>query len=174
EAAFNKGVKSPRFVNAPPGLFFQGDPGFPGAGVQEKNWMNFSPRLGFAWDVMGDGRTSIRGAAGTFYDSNPARFLVGLSNAIPWTSRLTRENVSFDEPWANEPGGDPFPIAGGKSVSSLTPWPLYPITVTMDYKSPNLHVDQWNLSLQRQVAGNWLVSASYIGNHTTHLSASQH
>jgi hypothetical protein len=171
--AFNKGIKSSRFVKAPPGIFFQGDAGFPGAAGQNRNWMNFSPRLGLAWDVSGDGRTSVRVSAGTFYDSNPARFLVGLSNAIPWTSRLTRNDVSLDDPWATEPGGDPFPLTHGKDVSKNLDWPLYPITVTMDYDGPNLHVDQWNLSLQRQVANDWLVSANYIGNHTIHLSASQ-
>jgi len=173
EAAFNKGIKSTRFVNAPPGMFFQRDPGFPGVSGQKKNWTNFSPRLGFAWDVSGDGRTSIRASAGTFYDSNPARFLVGLSNAIPWTSRLARTEVSLDDPWANEPGGDPFPFTHGKDVLNNLQWPLYPITVTMDYKAPNLHVDQWNFSVQRQIAADWLVSASYLGNHSIHLSASQ-
>jgi hypothetical protein len=174
ENAFNKGIRTPRFTNAPPGIFFQGDPGIHGAGIQSKNWTNFSPRLGFAWDVSGDGRTSIRAAAGTFYDGNPARFLVGLSNSAPWVPRLTRSDVSFDDPWANEPGGDPFPIAHGKNSPKNVDWPLYPITVTQDLESPNLQMYQWNFSVQRQVASAWLLSANYIGNHTLHISASQH
>ena len=172
-AAFSKGIKSSRFDNAPPGIFFQGDKGFPGAGGQNNNLKNFSPRLGFAWDASGDGRTSLRASVATFYDSAPARFLVGLSNAIPWTPRLAVFNVNFENPWAGYPGGDPFPIPNGNGVPKSIPWSLYPIAITMDYDSPNLHVDQWNLSLQRQIGTDWLVSANYIGNHTTHLYASQ-
>jgi hypothetical protein len=171
--AFNQGLKSSRFDNAPPGLFFQGDSGYPGAAGQNKKWWNFAPRLGLAWDITGDGRTSLRVSGGTFYDSVNARFLVGLSNAIPWTPRLTRENVDFADPWANEPGGDPFPLPFGRGVPGDTPWSLYPTVTSIDYDSPNMRMDQWNLSLQRQIGADWLVSASYLGNHTIHLSASQ-
>src|SRR5262249_26976001 len=41
------------------------------------------------------------------------------------------------------------------------------------YNIPNLRVDQWNLSLQRQIGTDWLVSATYLGNTTTHLSTAK-
>ena len=68
EDAMRKGIKTNRFTNAPPGLFFDGDPGFPGRSGMHNQWWNFSPRVGLAWDVNGDGRTSVRASAGTFYD----------------------------------------------------------------------------------------------------------
>ncbi len=53
---------------APAGLLFYGDPGVE-RGVIKTAWNHVSPRIGLAWDPFGDGKTSIRGAAGIFYGS---------------------------------------------------------------------------------------------------------
>jgi hypothetical protein len=167
--AFRTGIKTNRFTNAPPGLSFDGDPGFPTNTGMYNKWWNFSPRLGLAWDVKGDGRTSVRASGGTFYDFPSTRNMTGLTNLPPWNFRYIRNNVGLENPWANEPGGDPFPLVYGRNVSKDVAWPLYGLEAAVDYNTPNMAVSQWNLSLQKQVGTDWLVSASYLGNHTIHL-----
>jgi hypothetical protein len=61
------GEQSRRFVNAPQGMVFPGDPGVPW-GTNFPNKKNFAPRFGFAWDPTGSGMTSLRGGFGMFYD----------------------------------------------------------------------------------------------------------
>jgi hypothetical protein len=123
--------------------------------------------------VKGDGRTSVRASVGTFYDYPSTRYVTGLTNLPPWNFRYIRNNVSLENPWANEPGGDPFPLSYGRNVSKNVAWPLYALEAAMDYNTPNMQVSQWNLSLQKQVGTDWLVSASYLGNHTIHMWAVQ-
>src|SRR5947199_8244 len=89
EAFIIQGIKTQRFRDASIPLGFQlyGYPNFIGgsgatAGMYTQ-WLHFSPRVGFAWDVNGDGKTSLRASAGTFYDY-PSTFLIqGLTTAGP-------------------------------------------------------------------------------------------
>lgn len=165
---FIQGVKTARFTNAPPGISLNGDPGFPGLSGMRTQWKNLSPRVGVAWDVRGDGRTSLRASAGTFYDFPTALFYQGLTTGAPFTPRVNRTNVNFDSPWAGYPGGDPFPLAHGRGTPVNAPWQLSSPINDLDYNTPNMRVTQLNVSLQQQV-GDWLLSANYLGNMSRHL-----
>ena len=58
---FYAGTRSTVIPNAPPGFTYPGDGGFAGKSGMNSRLNVFDPRLGFAWDVGGDGRTSVRG-----------------------------------------------------------------------------------------------------------------
>ena len=63
---FAPNVQSTRFPTAPLGLLTAGDPGIPD-GIIHTQYKSFAPRVGFAYDVFGDGSTALRGAYGMFY-----------------------------------------------------------------------------------------------------------
>src|SRR5439155_114832 len=109
----------------------------------------------------------------TFYDYPSSFYQVGLSNAPPTSQRNIITGVNLDNPWATYPGGDPFPMPFGKDWNRNTPWPLNAVVTAVDYNTKNTMVSQWNLSLQRQVASSWLLSASYLGTQSAHLWALQ-
>ena len=169
-----QGIQTARFSDAPPGLQLFGDPLYKGGQAAMNNkWWNFSPRLGLAYDVNGDGRTSVRVSAGSSYDYPHTGFLSGLTTAGPFNPFVRESNVDFENPWANRPGGDPFPRAGGPYVDVDTPWPSYSNFIDVDPDTANTQVYQWNLSVQHEIVQDWLISASYIGSSTIHILTNQ-
>lgn len=104
---FKQGVRSTVFLNAPPGLTYPGDPGFPNgnAGIN-KRWNDFAPRVGVAWDPNGDGRMSIRSSYGIAYDFVNAQYHLNTGDCAPLgfrrapdeSGRRTRRPVSWF-PW---------------------------------------------------------------------------
>src|SRR5207253_9576440 len=114
---FQQGIRSTVFKNAPAGLYFAGDSGFPDQSGVSKHWLNFAPRLGLAWNVKGDGRTSIRASYGIAYDYLPLQWRVNAGQAAPWSVPISLAGGNLDDPWRSYPGGNPFPLKLDQNAS---------------------------------------------------------
>ena len=160
-------------LTPPAGLIFPGDPGYPPNNQYNYRANHFLPRVGIVWDPFGDGKTSIRASYGLLYDTPHLFFYTRVSNNPPWGATLTRAGGPFplSNPWAGYPGGDPYVqnTSTGKSYGFFPTGGVYAVSDT-NLKSPQ--VNTWNLSIQRQF-GKWLLSGSYLGNHTAHLWSSR-
>jgi len=164
-AKFQQGIKSSVYQNAPAGFRYTGDAGFPkNTGLDRRPWQ-FAPRLGLAWDPQGDGRTSLRASYAFGYDYVAPLWREDYSSAAPWTNAITVNSVPFDDPWRNFPGGNPFPLVAGAAAQFL-PYTQFQ-AVPQNIRTPT--TSSWNLSLQRQLTSDWLVSANYIGTEATHI-----
>ncbi len=163
---FKQGIKSTVYVNAPAGMYYRGDPGFPKNAVNNR-WLQFSPRVGFAWDVNGDGRTSIRSSYALGYVYVPGDFKEGYSGSPPFANRvkLSSPPGGMDDPWKDIPGGNIFPFVLDKNV----PFPSYGIFYSQRYDFKNPYNQSWNLSIQRQLSSAWIVTGTYLGSNTMHL-----
>ncbi len=166
---FQQGVRSTVVPNAPAGLYYEGDAGFPDGAAVNKRWMQFGPRLGFAWDVQGDGRTSMRGYYGIAYDFSAAQNLGNSASAPPHAFRvqLTSPPGGLDNPWQGIAGGNPFPYVSSPTNVVYDQFGNFLPVSEYDMEPPQVH--SWNLSLQRQLGTDLMVSATYMGNQATHL-----
>ena len=155
---FRGGVRSTVYRNAPVGVIFEGDAGYPGNAVGEKQWGTFAPRVAGAWDLLGDGRMTVRAAYGRFNDLPHIWSFLGFDRGTPFGTELVVNNGTFDDPWGNTPGGNPFPITSRPDMT----FPLYGgfVSFPLDMKPP--YSDQWNVSVQRQLGTSWMVSANYL------------
>ena len=118
--------------------------GSPGGTGLNKQWWNLSPRVGLAWDVLGDGRMAVRSSYGIVYDFPTGEFGSNLAAgaAVRQPLRVIDPPGRMDDPYAHL-GGDPHPItmdrtpryrSGSAPSASITP----------DINSPR--VQSWNVS----------------------------
>jgi hypothetical protein len=160
-------------LSPPPGLVFAGNPGYPPNQQYNNRAEHFLPRIGIVWDPFGDGKTSVRASYGLLYDYPHMFFYTRVSNNPPWGATLTRSGGPFplSNPWAGYPGGDPF-VQSTTTAKSFGFFPQSGVYAVSDPNLQNPQVNTWNLSIQREL-GKWLLSASYLGNHTAHLWSSR-
>jgi hypothetical protein len=165
---FDQNLHSTVYPQAPAGLMFPGDAGYPDAGTTFGKKAQFAPRVGVVWTPNGDEQTSVRASWGVFYDTPHLFFNTRFANNPPWGAQITIPNPpgGFADPYQGIAGGNPFP---GLNQG----WPTQPFPPGGVYVNTPLHTEptalqQWNVSVQRQI-GDWLASASYLGNHSSHL-----
>lgn len=167
QSRFNQGIKSSQFAHAPAGLAYPGDPGFPDNTGMNKQWMDLAPRVGIVWDPKGDGKMTVRAGFGMFYDLIPAQYHLNTETAPPFFVRnnLVNPPGGLANPYLGQPGGNPFPV----TLTADSPFPSFATFNTFDYNSHTTYVEQWNLTVERQVAKDWLVTVGYLGNQDVHL-----
>ena len=127
----------------------------------------FAPRIGLVLDPMGDGKMTVRASYGLFYSTTHLFYDQQFAYSNPFGDLIAANlagGVKLDNPWQNNPGGNPFPLA----LSHTSTFPLNGSTTSYTPNANPTHMQQWNFSVQRQVGANWLLSATYIGNNTIH------
>jgi hypothetical protein len=169
---FAQGWKTadPRYPGAPAGLVFTTDTAQDpyGKALTANHWALFSPRIGLVWDPKGDGKQTIRTAFVLIHDTAQMFYPERWTTNAPYVSSLTinfgeycATCNTFTNPFNGYPGGDPFP---GHSV-----FPNAGTYVSVPPSVEPQYMMQWNLSYQRQLAADWLVTANYLGSATRHI-----
>jgi hypothetical protein len=121
---------------------------------------NWAPRVGFAWDPKGDGRTAIRGGYGIFYEH-------GTGNEAN-TGSLEASSPLVLDMTQSLPFG--YGCIGGV-VSGCAPAAAFPLNVTsIPTRAVWPYVQQWSLSVQHQLPDNMVATIAYVGSKGTHLT----
>jgi hypothetical protein len=115
---------------------------------------NFEPRIGFAWDPFGTGKTAVRGGFGIF-DALPLEYEFHLGEAAPYNQFASLSN----------------PGQGSFYTGAFSELKINPKTANGTYIEPHPHRDyvmQWNLNVQQQLTPSIAVMVGYIGSRGVH------
>ena len=170
------GRQSTVFPLMAPGLLFPGDSGIP-RGVASNRYNNVAPRVGLAWDVFGNGRTSVRLGGGIFFmPTNDAINFNRFPQMPPFGFEALLNAGDADHFWAAAPynGVDPFPRPNVTDVSALKQVPFVAGTGDTSYGLPfkTPVEDQWSVSAQQQMPGNSVLEVAYVGSEASHILSS--
>ena len=117
---------------------------------------NIAPRVGFAWDVSGDGRMAVRGGSGLYYDTDgPYNSSLGI--AIQTPPFVLPVNVSG--------AGIPFPTPSFSTGATAGPLSMR----TIDYNIEQPKGWTYNVNVQRELAAGWAVMLGYAGSRGYNL-----
>lgn len=139
------------------GIGLAGQNGIP-VGLVENHWANIAPRVGFAYDVTGQGKTVLRGGFGMMYERVQGNDVYNAGTNVPYSAHVSFNNVSLSNPNLSL-------LTGQTLVAPITVASITGLSDT-DYKAPASY--QFSFGVQQELAKGTVVSVSYVGNTNRH------
>lgn len=174
-ALFRPGNRSAYFPLAPVGLVYWGQDDV----VRRKYgfgniWNNWSPRFGFAFDPTGTGKSSVRGGYGVFYGARALQNIGGGGPGFVLTTNMNPVPGGMANPYQGI-GGNPYPFDPPTTPEQRQRFTFVrPVSVGgFDPGFRNAIVQQWNLSLQRQLFHSWILTAAYVASKGNHVETTR-
>ena len=139
------------------------------ASCMQGHLFNPAPRVGLAWDPVGNGKTSIRAGYGIFYEHGSGN--EANTGSLEGSSPLVLDMMQFtptSASWSCIGGGSPL----SQGSVQCAPASAFPLNVTsIPTKTVWPYVQQWSLSVQQELAKNTVATVAYVGSKGTHLTA---
>jgi hypothetical protein len=170
---FRPGEQSTVFPTSPVGLVFPGDPGCNDAGGATTKYNHFGPRFGFAWSPGKSAKWSLRGGYGIYFNQAAEELLLQDLGAVPFSQVSsgiadTGGSPSMTKPFVDVATGqsipNKFPFLPPHAGASVDFTAFEPMSLNvMDGTFTVPYVQNFQLSLQRQLSDTTVFTASYVG-----------
>ena len=145
-------------------LFYLNGIGIPGKtpgvpkGLVDNHWATFGPRIGFAYDLTGNGKTVLRGGFGTMYERIQGNDMYNAGPNVPFSTNVSFNNVELENPSTglsnNAPLVAPITVAGITGLDKI------------QNKLPVSY--QYSLGVQHALSARTVFSVAYVGNQNRH------